>query len=94
MTRTKNTIAATFAALLIGGLMINPASAAVKWSDISAVTHSANTKSILPHVGGPKLFNRSDVSAVTHRSAPSAVLPVGRSGKNYSRNDITAVTHN
>ena len=94
MTLTRNAIAICATALLISGLMTSRASAAVKWSDISTVTHNASSETALPHVGGPKPFNRTDVSAVTHRSAPSAVLPVGRSGKNHSRNDITAVTHN
>jgi hypothetical protein len=54
MKLTKTTIATTIAALFVGGLMINPASAAVRdsfrmsedsaenfyrWSDISALTH-------------------------------------------------------
>ena len=54
MKLTKTTIAATIAALFVGGLMISPASAAVRdsfrmsedlagnfyrWSDISALTH-------------------------------------------------------
>lgn len=54
MKLSKTTIAATAAALLVGGLMVNPASAAVRdsfkmsqdsaknfyrWSDITALTH-------------------------------------------------------
>ena len=59
MTRTKNTIAATFAALLVGGLMINPAS--------TAVTHaagSAEAKQVGRYSG--KNYSRSDITSVTH----------------------------
>ena len=95
MTRTKSSIFATFAALLIGGLVINPASAAVKWSDISAVTHSAGTATALPQVGGFDAFSRTDVSAVTHGAVPVEAKQVGRtSARNYSRSDVTAITHN
>ena len=94
MTRTKNTIAATFTALVFGGLMINPASAAVKFSDISSVTHG-NGAMAQPTVGGSDAFSRTDLSAVTHGSASMEARQVGRySGKNYSRSDITAITHN
>ena len=95
MTRTKSRIAATFAALLIGGLMINPASAAVKWSDISSVTHGAGTETVLPQVGGSHAFSDTDVSAVTHDAVSTEAKKVGRtSARNYSRSDVTAVTHN
>lgn len=95
MSRSKSTIAVTLAAVLIGGLMINPASAAVRWSDISSVTHGTETDTALPHIGGSDAFSRTDVSAVTHGSVHEDVKQVGRiSIRNYSRSDITAVTHN
>ena len=94
MTRTKNTIAATFAALLVGGLMINPASAAVKFSDISSVTHGS-AEMAQPTTSGADRFSRTDLTAVTHAAGSAEAKQVGRySGKNYSRSDITSVTHN
>lgn len=99
MTFTKNTIAATFAAVLIVGLTVNPASAKVRVygpSDITFVTHnSAATDSItqVGHTGNE--FSRNDISAVTHRSVRSGVMPIATaSAKAYGRNDITAITHN
>ena len=99
MTFTKNTIAATFAAVLIVGLTGNPASANVKVygpSDISFVTHSSAATESITQIGRTSNeFNRNDISAVTHRSAPSGVTLIAKaSGKAYGRNDITAVTHN
>ena len=86
MTRTSNMIAAMFVTLFVAGLMIGSASAAVRWSDISSVTHS-NAPTILPKTGGPDVFSRTDLSAVARQ--------IGRtSPKNYSRSDITSVTHN
>ncbi len=94
MTRTNNTIAALFATLFVAGLMINSASAAARWSDISSVTHS-NTPTVLSITGGSDTFSRTDVTAVTHGSVTTEARQVGRtSPKNYSRSDITSITHN
>ena len=94
MTRTNNMIAAMFATLFVAGLMINSASAAVRWSDISSVTHS-NAPAVLPKTGGANTFSQTDLSAVTHGSVSNETRQVGRiSPKNYSRSDITSVTHN
>lgn len=95
MTRTKNTIAASFAALLIGGLLMNPASAAVKWSDISAVTHDSAAATLNVDAGRADQFSRADLSSVTHKAVAAGTKPITKaSGKNFSRNDISAVTHN
>ena len=94
MTRTKNTIAATLAALMIGGLTINPAAAAAKWSDISSVTHGNGTM-VEPTVGGSDAFSRTDLTAVTHGSQSMEAKQIGRfASKNYRGSDITAITHN
>ena len=93
MTRTKNMIAIA-TAMLVGGLMVNPASAANKWSDISSVTHGSGAMAT-PEVGGKDAYNRTDLSAVTHRSASQQATQVGRySEKNYRASDITSITHN
>lgn len=99
MTITKNTIAATFAAVLIGSLTINSASAAVPTygrSEISFVTHegsAASSSTQIGHISGE--FNRNDLSAITHKSVPEGVKPMTKVSFNgYSRNDITAITHN
>ena len=92
MKLTKSTFAATFAALLIGGLAISPASAAVKASDLTSVTHGSVAEQANPF--GPvaaKQFSRSDIAAVTH-SDSNVNGPI--SGKQYRWSDITAVTHN
>lgn len=99
MTITKKTIAATFTAVLIGSLSINPASAAVPtygWSEVSFVTHggsAASSSTQIGHISGE--FNRNDLSAITHKSVPVGVKPLAKASFNgYSRNDITAITHN
>ncbi len=93
MIRTKNMIAIA-AAMLVGGLMINPASAASKWSDISSVTHGSGAMTT-PEVGGKDAYSRTDLSAVTHLSASQQATQVGRySEKNYRASDITSITHN
>lgn len=93
MTRTKNVIAIA-AAMLVGGMMINPATAATKWSDISSVTHGSEAMA-KPVVGGKDGFARTDLSAVTHGSASQEVTQVGRyAEKNYRASDITSITHN
>ena len=73
MKLTKNTIAATFAALLIGGLVINPASAA------------ANETGRV-YTGSQAGFEQtSDRSYKSGRSAPSGeAQPVLKSGSNRS----------
>jgi hypothetical protein len=98
MTHTKTTIAAIFAAALIGGLSMNPAQAAVQrhnWSDLSSVTNAGAPKADTVRIGHTsKEFSRDDLSAVTHRSAPEGVKPmVKATGSMYSHNDITAITH-
>ena len=100
MKRTKYTIATTFAALMIGSLTINTASAAVKiqdqtWGDLNSVTHSAVVETGQGQAGHvPNEFSRTDLSAVTHRSVPLGTTAIGRdSGSEYSRNDLTATTH-
>ena len=99
MKLTKNTIAATLAAVLIVGLTGNPASAKVKVygpGDISFVTHSnAATESITQVGHTSNEYSRNDISAVTHHSVLAGVMPMSKaSGKAYGRNDITAITHN
>ena len=92
MKLTKSTLAATFAALLIGGLAISPASAAVKGSDLTSVTHGSVAEQANPFgaVAG-KQFSRSDIAAVTHKAAGSN----GRlEGNQYRWSDINAVTQN
>jgi hypothetical protein len=92
MKLTKSTLAATFAALLIGGLAISPASAAVKGSDLTAVTHGSAQEQSNPF--GPvagKQYSRSDIEAVTHQASGEN----GRKSGNGARwSDITSVTHN
>jgi len=93
VTRTHNTITATFAALMIGALTMNPASAAANWSDISAVTHGGVTSGA--KIVGTDEFNRTDLSAVTHGSRTTGEKQIGRfSSDNYSPTDITSITHN
>jgi hypothetical protein len=93
MTLTKSTLAAALATMFIGGLSVNTATAAPKWSDISAVTHSnvsAGTK-----VVGSDAYSRTDLSAVTHGRSSADEKQVGRySSDNYSPTDITTITHN
>jgi len=94
MTRTNSTVAATLTALLIGGLTISPASAATKWSDISAVTHGGGATA-QPKAGSSDAYSRTDLSAVTHGSKSTAAEQIGRfSSDNYSASDITSITHN
>jgi len=98
MTRTKTTIAATFAAVLIGGLLINSAQAAAQrhnWGDLSSVTNAGARKADMTQIGHTsKEFSRDDLSAITHRSAPDGLKPmVKATGSMYSHNDITAITH-
>ena len=94
MTRTKNTVAAAIAALMFGGVMISPASAASKWSDISSVTHGKEAM-VQPNVGGSDAYRGTDLSAVTHGTASMEATQIGRfDAKNYRATDITAITHN
>jgi hypothetical protein len=94
MTHTRNTIAATFAAIVIGGLTMSHASAATKWSDISAVTHGGGATA-QPKAGSSDAYSRTDLSAVTHGSKSTAAKQIGRfSSDNYSASDITSITHN
>ena len=97
MTRTKNTIAATFAALFIGGLVINPASAAVKWSDISSVTHGATTTETAQQQYGrlSDFYKWSDKASLSTRRVGTTIQPMGQSdNKSAKWSDLTAITHN
>ena len=91
MKLTKSTVAATLAALLIGGLAISPASAAVR-RDLNSVTHGSIQEQANPF--GPvkgKRYSRSDIAAVTHKASASS----GRlEGNQFSWSDISAVTQN
>jgi hypothetical protein len=94
MTSTRNTIAATVAALFIGGVTMNTASAAAKWSDLTAVTHGSGA-TVGTKVVGSDAYSRTDLSAVTHGSDTTGTKQVGRySSDNYSPTDITTITHN
>ena len=68
MKLTKSTIAATFAALLIGGLSISPASAKVESENgrVPTATHAG-------------FENNSDSSYNSGRSAPEGSQPILRS---------------
>ncbi len=69
MKLTKSTMVATFAALLIGGLSISSASAAVNQSGRA-------------HAGSQDGFvAKSDSTHVNPRSAPEGTQPILRSGK-------------
>ncbi len=93
MTRTKNTLAIA-AALFVGGLMVNPASAATNWSDLSAVTH-VGAEMGQTMVGRTNATNLSDLTAVTHGRSMVEAKQIGRfSADNYRASDITAITHN
>ena len=99
MTFTKNAIAATLAAVSIGGLTSIPASAAVPmygWSEISSVTHKGSAPGNITQIGHVSAeFGRNDISAITHKAVPVGVKSLTRVSFNgYSRNDITAITHN
>jgi hypothetical protein len=77
MSITKNTIAATFAALLIGGLAISPASAKVD-----------NNDGRLGITDQPAFELQSDSSYVDGRSAPQgtkAILKSNAEGKTNGR---------
>jgi len=90
---SKSTLIATFAAVVLGAAMITPASAASKWSDISAVTNR-NEPTIHPTVGGKESFSPTDLSAVTHKNLPNNPKQISHvSSANYSGSDLTAVTH-
>jgi hypothetical protein len=91
MKLTKSTLAATFAALLIGGLAINPASAAVRGSDLTSVTHGSISEQANPF--GPvsaKQYSRGDIGAVTHKTSGSNGH---KSGNQFRWSDLGAVTN-
>ena len=91
MKLTKNSVAATFAALLIGGLSIGSASAAVQGFDLTSATHGANTNQSNPFgpVAGQE-YSRADVASITHKGT-GANSP--KSDKGASWSDINNVTH-
>jgi len=99
MTFTKNTIAATFAAVLIAGLTSNPAFAVdptYGWTDLSSVTHEGSAAGDTTQVGRTSgEFGRNDISEITNGSLPLGVKPLvqASSDQAYNRNDLTAVTH-
>ena len=63
MKLTKSTVAATLAALLIGGLAISPASAAVR-SDLNSVTHGSIQEQANPSV---RLRANSTAAAISQQ---------------------------
>jgi hypothetical protein len=87
---TKSTLAATFAALLLGGLTINPASAAVrgayrpaekstdsfyKWSDISSLTNGLASKDVsTPQFGDLENFYKWSDRNFTSQSRVPSTL--------------------
>ena len=98
MKRFNNTFAASFVALAIGSLVINPASAAVvrsSFGDLTSVTHrGADTTGMTESGRTIKEFNRNDISAVTHRWIPEGVKPFTKeSGKAYRQTDLTTITN-
>ena len=100
MKLNKRTFAATFAALLIGGFAINPASAAVErfgdtWGDLSSITHGpATTAQVNPFGPTPShKYSRADISSLTHRDiAGTSTGSLTR--KNFGWSDISSITHN
>ncbi|MGD2141013.1 MAG: hypothetical protein PVH25_11485 [Burkholderiales bacterium] len=93
MILNKSTIAATCAVVVFGALMISPASAASKWSDLSSVTKGADDM-IHPTAGGKESFSPTDLSAVTHKDLTGTGKQIGHvSTANYRGTDLTAVTH-
>jgi hypothetical protein len=75
MKLTKNTIAATFAALLIGGLSISP---------VSAKVHNENGR--VPTATHAGFEINSDSSYVNGRSAPEGTQPILNSSANGKTN--------
>ena len=92
----KNTFAATVAALLIGGLSVNSASAAVKtWGDLTFTTHGPVAEEISPFNGAAnQQYNRTDISAITHGESVEASTFTAGSAGNYGWSDISSITHN
>ena len=96
MKLTKTTLAATLAALMIGGLSVNSASAAVKtWGDLTFTTHGAvaDEVSALNPVTSQQ-YSRTDISAITHGDSAEASTYTADSTGNYGWSDISSVTHN
>jgi len=99
MKRAITTIAATITALIFGGLMINPASAAVKdayrisedaagnfyrWSDISALTHGLGSDTgNALQTGRIEGFYKWSDRNFKQSDAPSALKPVGKSAASF-----------
>ena len=92
----KNTFAATIAALLIGGLSITSASAAVKtWGDLTFTTHYPVADEVSPFNSTGNLHHsRTDISAITHGDRIESSTYSAASAGNYSWSDISSVTHN
>jgi len=96
MKLNKNTFAATVAALLIGGLSINSASAAVKtWGDLTFTTHGPVADQVSPfNSTATQQYSRTDISAVTHGDSVEASTYTAGSAGNYGWSDISSITHN
>jgi hypothetical protein len=98
MTRTKNTIVATFATLLIGGLTMSSALAAQRWSDITYVTHGAASGEMKQQQSGRlpgDFYKWSDKGSLSKSRVGTSPKPVAQSGAtNASWSDLTSTTHN
>jgi len=98
MKLTKTTFAATFAALLIGGLTMTPASAAVRttgdsWVDLSFTTHSQTAVAANPFSATPNhTYSRADISSLTHRNLTGVTTSRLTTG-NHGWSDISSITH-
>jgi len=92
MILNKSTMYAACAAVVLGALMMNPASAANKKSSLTAQTRG-EVENVRPTVGGED-FSPFDLSAVTHKKLADESGTVSRSSRdNYRRSDINWVTH-
>ena len=107
MNLTKTTIVATIAALTFGGLMINPASAAVRdsyrisqdsagnfyrWSDITALTNGLGSDNPL-RTGQIEGFYKWSDRNFKQSGVPSGLKPIGKSAASfYKWSDINFVT--
>ena len=93
MILNRNTVGTAFAIAVFGALMANPAFAASKWSDVTAVTNNGHEMTH-PESGGKEVFSPGDLSSVTHRGVGGSAKPVGHiSSANYAESDLTSVTH-
>jgi hypothetical protein len=98
MTRTTSTVAATLTALLIGGLTMNIAAAAQRWSDISSVTHgdayNGTKEQQFGRLSGD-FYKWSDKGSLSKSRVGTSPKPVAQSGAaNANWSDLTSITHN